>query len=276
MSVSISSSQNQMPKAKGAVLITATSSGIGAACAKILAQKGFWVFAGLRNLTQGKALQQEARENLTSILLDVTNNDTITAAVAQVTEVLCQKNLKLLGIVNNACHKFHGPLELVPLEFARQEMEVSYLGYLAVIKAFLPLLRHSKERIVNFSSINGRLVFPNVGTGCAAKYAVEAMSDALRLELALWGIQVSIIEPVSIATPLWQKTQEAFEELPKYISAEKIQLYYPSWSEALRKSRAQSKLFYKIATPPEQVVKSILHALTSRKPKIRYLTWLRT
>lgn len=267
---SLSSFENSRSQIKGAVFISASSSGVGRVCAKILAEKGFWVFTGLRNLDQARSLQQETGGNTTPILLDVTKEDSIISAATQVAEVLSKKNLKLLGIINNACHEFHGPLELLPIEFARQEMEVSYLGYLSVIKAFLPLLRQSRGRIVNFSSINGLIVFPSVGTGCAAKYAVEAMSDAFRMELAPWGIKVSIIEPGAIATPLWQKTQEAFEELPKYVSMETLQLYYPSWSEALKKSRSETNLFYKIATSPEQVAPPILHALTSRNPKIRY------
>jgi DNA (cytosine-5)-methyltransferase 1 len=96
--------------------------------AKILAEKGFWVFTGLRNLDKARSLQQETGGNTTPILLDVTKEDSIISAATQVAEVLSQKNLKLLGIINNACHEFHGPLELLPIEFAPQEMEVSYLG----------------------------------------------------------------------------------------------------------------------------------------------------
>lgn len=264
-------SQQQRPDPKRAVLISATSSGIGAACAKFLAQQGYWVFAGIRNLDKGKALQQETGENLVPILLDVTVQNTINSAVEQVTKLLDKKGIELLGIVNNACYEYHGPLELVPIEFARKEMEVSYLGYLAVTQTFLPLLRQSKGRIINFSSINGRCVFPSVGTGCAAKYAVEAMSDALRLELAPWGIRVSLIEPGAVATPLWEKTQQAFEDLPNHVAPEKLELYYPSWSKAVEKSRAETNYWYKRGMPPEQVVRAICHALTSNRPKTRYL-----
>ena len=98
------------------------------------------------------------------------------------------------------------PWKFYLFEFARHEIEVDYLGTLAVIKAFLPLLRESRGRIINFSSMNGRCVFRSIGANSAAKYAIEAMSDALRLELAPWGIKVSIIEPGAIATPLWGKS----------------------------------------------------------------------
>ena len=271
MSIPVSSHQQQKSDLKGAILISATSSGIGAACAKILAQQGLWVFAGTRNLDKGKAFQQEVNGNLTPVLLDVTDRNSIASAVVLVTEVLSKEKINLLGIVNNACYEYHGPMEIVPVDFARQEMEVSYLGYLAVTQAFLPLLRQSKGRIVNFSSINGRCVFPSVGTGCAAKYAVEAMSDALRLELAPWGIRVSLIEPGAIATPLWEKTQQAFEDLPNHVAPEKLELYYPSWSEAVEKSRAETNYWYNKGIPPEQAVKAIYHALTSNSPKTRYL-----
>ncbi|RKZ79824.1 MAG: short-chain dehydrogenase [Candidatus Parabeggiatoa sp. nov. 1] len=256
---------------KEAVLITASSSGIGAACAKTLCQQGFFVFAGVRDLAKGELLRRDIGDHLVPILLDVTDSDSIKSSHAQIVEKLAQDDTELLGVVNNATCEHHGPLEILPLNFARQEIEVDYLGTLAVVKAFLPLLRQSRGRIVNFSSINGRCVFESIGASCAAKYAVEAMSDALRLELAPWGIQVSIIEPGPVATPLWDKALQAFEALPDHVSSEKLNLYYPSWPEVVKQARSDKEYFYRVGMPVDKVVQVVIHALTSRKPKIRYL-----
>ena len=258
---------------RGAVLITATSSGIGAACLEVLHRQGFWVFAGLRDMAKAQRLlnQTSNRDHVTPILLDVTQLDLIDMAVHQVSKILAEQEVPLVGIVNNHTCEHHGPLEILPMELIRQEMEVDYFGTLNVIKAFLPLLRRSQGRIINFSSLNGRCVFMSIGASCAAKYAVEAMSDTLRLELAPWNVHVSIIEPGATATSLWDTTQQAFECLPTLVSTEQLQLYYPSWRTAVNRASADNKAIYKVAQPPERVAQAVLHALTSSRPKVRYV-----
>lgn len=257
-----------------AILITAASSGIGAACAKAFAQQGIWVFAGVRSEAQGVMLQQTAGNNVTPVLLDVTDGEAIAAAIAQIRAALKQRKAVLRGLLNNAAQEYMGPFELLPMAWVRQEMEVGYLGYLAMIKACLPLLRQSQGRIVNISSINGRCVFPVVGSGCATKYAIEALSDALRLELAPWQIKVCIIEPAIVATPLWQKSQANFEQLSSAVPSEQLELYYPSWSRAVQQAAADTQRYYAIATPIEQAIAVVAHALFSPRPKIRYcLGW---
>lgn len=256
---------------KSAIFITAASSGIGAACAKTFANLGFWVFAGVRDLDKGAALQQEAGDNISPVLLDVTDLATIETAVAQISAALCQRDVLLSGLLNNSAHEYMGPFELLPLEWVRHEMDVGYFGYLSMIKACLPLLRRSQGRIVNISSINGRCVFPIVGSGCATKYAIEALSDALRLELSPWKIKVALIEPGVVVTPLWKKSQATFENLPSLVAKEQLDLYYPSWSEAVEKRYLEDQRYYMTGTPVEQVVNMVAHALFSKKPKIRYL-----
>lgn len=256
---------------KSAIWITAASSGIGYECAKTFAQQGFWVFAGVRTPEKAAALQQEAGDNLTPVLLDVTDLATVEAAIARIDAALCQQEANLIGLLNNAAQEYMGPFELLPLEWVRQEMEVGYFGYLSVIKACLPLLRQSQGRIVNISSINGRCVFPIVGSGCATKYAIEAMSDALRLELAPWNIKVVLIEPTVVATPLWQKSQATFEALSSIVSPEQLELYYPCWPQAVARADADTKRYYATAIPVAQAVKVVAHALFSKRPKIRYL-----
>lgn len=256
---------------RSAILIAAAASGIGAACAKTFSRQGFWVFAGVRQLDQGTALQSAAGGNITPVLIDVTNLETIDAAIAQITTALIQQDASLIGLLNNAAQEYMGPLELLPLTQIRQEMEVGYLGYLSMIKACLPLLRKSQGRIVNMSSINGRCVFPIVGSGCATKYAIEALSDTLRLELSPWNIQVSLIEPAIVVTPLWQKSQEKFEKLPDLVSKEQLDLYYPNWPQALKKAALDTEKYYAMGLPVENAVTVVAHALFSKKPKIRYL-----
>jgi NAD(P)-dependent dehydrogenase (short-subunit alcohol dehydrogenase family) len=256
---------------KSAIFITAASSGMGAACAKRFTQEGFWVFAGVRNLDLGTALKLELGENITPVLLDVTDQESIKLAVAQIDMLLAKQGVALGGLLNNSAQEYLGPFELLPLEWVRQEMEVGYFGYLSVIKACLPLLRASEGRIVNISSVNGRCVFPIVGSGCATKYAIEALSDALRLELAPWNIKVAVVEPAIVNTPLWKKSLSTFERLPDFVPQEQLALYYPSWSQSLKQAEIDTQRHLAIATPIEQAVDTISHALFSKRPKIRYL-----
>jgi NAD(P)-dependent dehydrogenase (short-subunit alcohol dehydrogenase family) len=254
--------------AKGAVLITGASSGVGAATVQRLAQRGFWVFSGVRDLAR---FQPDGPGKQTPVLLDVTDGNQIARAAEQVRAALTREGQALVGLVNNATVEYHGPLEILPLELARHEMEVNYFGTLAVTQAFLPLLRQGRGRIVNMSSINGRCVFKSIGSSCAAKYAVEAASDALRLELAPWGVHVSIVEPAGLQTPLWEKSRRAFEALPDRVPPKQLRLYYPSWERAVQKARADEQRLYQMVDPVNSAVDAIEHALTSHRPKTRYL-----
>ncbi len=251
-----------------AVLITGASSGIGAATAKMLAEKGFRVFAGMRN---PENTAHDSSGNVIPVRLDVTDPEIIGKAVENVREILKKENLGLTGLVNSATAEYHGPIEILPMKFMRHEMEVNYFGTVMVTRAFLPLLRESQGRIVNMSSISGRCVFKSIGSNCAAKYAVEAFSDALRLELRPWGIHVSMIEPGGVATPLWEKSLRAFEDLPNHVPQEQLMLYYPSWEKALQTAVKDEKEHYTQTMPVERVVSDIVHALTNPKPKTRYL-----
>lgn len=257
--------------AKSAVLITAGASGIGAACASLLAAHGYSVFAGVRTPIKGEQLKQQIGDALVPVPLDVTDAASVAAAIELLQTTLSQQNTRLAGLVNNATNERHGPIELLPMEFIRDEIEVDYLGTVAVIKAALPLLRRSQGRIVNFSSMNGRSVFRSIGANSAAKYAVEAVSDALRLELAPWGIKVVLIEPGAIATPLWEKALQKFCELPRHVPAEQMQLYYPDWKAAVAHAADDKERFLRSALPPDRVAAEILRALTARRPRVRYV-----
>lgn len=272
-------------------VITGAGSGIGAATASRLNAKGHLIFAGARKTDQGEALKAtvKRRDNLIPLALDVIDGDAIAAAVDQVKEVLVDRGMRLGGLVNNAADENLGPVEVLPLEVFRSEMEVGYFGMVAVTKAFLPLLREGQGRIVNMSSVNGRCTFKYHATTCATKYAVEAFSDALRMELKPWGMHVAIVEPGPTDTPLMaEKTVEEFtRKMAQYPQGE-LALYFPDyeatvrnvtafverlkapppnrWSKLRRLLNGQGWLHH-----PDEVARVVEEALTSRRPRTRYL-----
>ena len=247
------------------VVITGASTGIGAACARRLDAEGFRVFAGVRKEADGEALRAKTSERLTPILVDVTEETQIDRAAAQVAETVGEDGLQ--GLVNNAGIAVAGPLEFVPVSELRRQLEVNVLGVVAVTQAFLPMLRQGRGRVVNMGSVSGRLAMPFLGPYAASKFALEALSDALRPELRAWGIKVALIEPGVIATPLWQKSKDAGETLSEQMPEECHRLY----GAALDKLRATVNRMEKIGVPADKVADVVLHALTARRPKTRYL-----
>jgi NAD(P)-dependent dehydrogenase (short-subunit alcohol dehydrogenase family) len=247
-------------------VITGASTGIGRACALRLDREGWRVFAGVRRAQDGESLRAEASARLVPLLVDVTDADSVAGAAATVSEAVGQGG-GLNGLVNNAGIAVSGPLEFVSLEDWRRQFEVNVIGQIAVTQAFLPLLRAGRGRIVNMGSIGGRSSTPFVGPYSASKYALEGINDALRRELRKWGIWVAIIEPGSIATPIWEKgtadAQAAVETLP----CEARELYGHDLE-------AVAKTVEKVGArglPPEQVADAVWHALTASKPRPRYL-----
>jgi NAD(P)-dependent dehydrogenase (short-subunit alcohol dehydrogenase family) len=192
------------------VLITGCSSGIGRACASHLAARGFSVLAGVRNETDAAGFPGQAA--IRGIVLDVTIPQTIAAAVQTVNEVAGESGLA--GLVNNAGIGVVGPVEFVPPEEWRRQMEVNLIGQIAMTQAMLPMLRrHAQQygtgRIVMIGSIAGRISQPIMGPYCASKRALAAVSDVLRLELRAQGIQTSLIEPGAIQSEIWRKGLES-------------------------------------------------------------------
>jgi NAD(P)-dependent dehydrogenase (short-subunit alcohol dehydrogenase family) len=249
----------------GAVLVTGSSTGIGEACALYLAQRGFRVFAGVRRESDGQSIQAKASGALTPVILDVTD----AAGIAAVRDAVAASAGRrgLAGLVNNAGIAVPGPLEILPLDEFRHQWEVNVVGQLAVTQAFLPLLRKARGRIVMMGSISGRLASPFIGAYAVSKFALEAMTDALRVELMPWGIEVSIVEPGSIATPIWEKSRKHSGDIARHVSPESRELYRPGY-EAMRDAAA------KVAgagIPALEVAKVVEHALTAKIPKTRYL-----
>lgn len=247
------------------VVITGASTGIGHATALHLSAMGFQVFAGVRRAEDGEALKRKASRKLTPVILDVTDDASITAATKVVRAAVGARGLA--GLVNNAGISVAGPLEFLPPDDIRRQLEVNLIGPIAVTQAFLPLLRTGHGRIVNIGSIGGRMSTPFLGAYSASKFGLEAITDSLRMELRPWGISVSIIEPGGIATPLWDRGRSAADELLEKLPERTHELYGAA-IEAMRKA---STKFEKRAIGPEAVAKAVAHALTAKNPKTRYL-----
>jgi NAD(P)-dependent dehydrogenase (short-subunit alcohol dehydrogenase family) len=247
------------------VLITGASTGIGAACALELDRLGFRVFAGVRSDAAAENLRAKASSRLTPVQIDVTDTASIAATVKTVEESVGDAGLS--GLVNNAGIAVPGPLELVPLETWRRQLEVNVLGQVAVTQAFLPLLRKARGRIVNISSVSGGLAMPYMGPYAASKHALEAITDALRFELRPWNIHVSAVEPGPIETPIWGKSTAVADALCTQAPPEIASLYAHRLA-LIREAIAQKA---RTAAPVETVVRAVVHALTATRPKTRYL-----
>jgi NAD(P)-dependent dehydrogenase (short-subunit alcohol dehydrogenase family) len=249
-----------------AALVTGASTGIGRATALALDERGWKVFAGVRREEDAESLRAAASERLAPVMLDVTVPEQIGAAAER---VAAETENGLHGLVNNAGIAVPGPLETLPLDQFRRQLEVGLVSYLAVTQAFLPQIRGAAGRIVFLSSIGGRIAFPLSGAYHAAKFGTEAVGDVFRQELAQWGIKVAIIEPGSIDTPIWSRGEATAEEILA-ASPDTERLYGPAierFREVVRQTAARG-------IPPERVAKSIVHALESKHPRSRYLVGL--
>src|SRR5262245_36613769 len=250
---------------RGYVLVTGTSTGIGAAAALQLAEQGFQVFAGVRRDADGEALRERASGGLVPVTLDITDGAQISTAVERVTAAAGARGLA--GLVNVAGIVKPAPLEFQPLDDFREQLEVNLIGHLAVIQAFLPLIRKGSGRIVNVGSIGGLVVLPVHGAYSASKFGMEAISDALRLELRQWRIPVSLVDPGATDTAIFGKTLAAIDGLEQTLGGTGYGLY----ADQIAGIR---KLVEKTASDPApatELAETIGEALTHDEPKTRYL-----
>ncbi len=245
-------------------LVTGASTGIGYASAVVLAEKGFHVFAGVRSSADGERIRAQSGGKLEPILLDVTNAAQIVDAVAHISGVVGKAGLR--GLVNNAGICVAGPLEFIPMEDFGRQMNVNVMGLVAVTQAFLPLLRLASGRLCLVSSNNGYLSPPFMAPYSASKFAVEAIGDALRAELAPWNIRVSLVEPGATDTPIWEKSKAENEALLGRMPAECTLLY----GKAIDLLRSEADKMARGASPVSQVSDCVVHALTAKNPKTRY------
>jgi NAD(P)-dependent dehydrogenase (short-subunit alcohol dehydrogenase family) len=245
------------------VVVTGASTGIGKACALRLDREGWRVFATVRKASDAATLRAEGSAHLTPLLMDVTDAASIAAMATLVREAVGDAGLQ--GLVNNAGMATGGLLEVVDLNELRRVMEVNVVGQLAVTQPLIPLLRRGRGRVVMMSSISGRSALPLVGLYSASKHALEAITDALRLELHPWDIHVVSIQPGTIATPIWEKTL-AFAEgvMPSYPEATK-RLYGPLIDAMLHRLRHVK------GASVDSVADAVAHALTAARPRTRYV-----
>jgi NAD(P)-dependent dehydrogenase (short-subunit alcohol dehydrogenase family) len=248
------------------VLVTGASSGIGRATALRLDRSGWRVFAGVRREEDAEALRGDASERLAPVLLDVTEPEQIAAAAERCGR---ESDGGLDGLVNNAGVAVPGPLETIPLEDLRHQLEVNLVAYVAVTQAMLEEIRRAEGRVVFLSSIGGRVAFPFGGPYHASKFATEAIGDVFRQELRPWGLRVSLVEPGSIDTPIWERGQRKGEEIEA--KAPRTNLLYGAALERFRKVVVDTA---ERGIAPEKVAAAIAHALESPRPKSRYLVGL--
>jgi NAD(P)-dependent dehydrogenase (short-subunit alcohol dehydrogenase family) len=248
---------------KRAVVVTGASTGIGAACVETLIKSGFFVFGSVRKAEDGARSQARFGADFAPLYFDVTDSEAIARAAREVEEHLA--GATLAGLVNNAGIAVPGPLLHLPIADFRRQIETNLIGQLQVTQAFAPLLGARAPqggppgRIVNMSSVAGRFATPFLGAYNASKFALEGMSDALRRELTLYGIDLILIEPGMIATPIWDKADSAdfsdFDQTVYGPAARRVQ----KW--AVEGGRA--------APGPEMVAAAVLRALTAPRPPAR-------
>ena len=245
-----------------AIVITGASTGIGFSLAEQLAGQGYTVFAGARKQEDLNRLG-DAHANIRPVALDVCNPEQVNALV----ELLRNENIKVDALINNAGVAVIGPLEIQSDDDLQWQMETNLIGTARMIRSLLPFLRETRGRIINVSSTSGLVAWPFAGAYVASKYAIEGLSDVLRVELRRFGIETILINPGAVATPLWEKTFSAgHEKLAR--QPEEIRKFYEADSkrseDAVRKSVDK-------AVKPEVVVNTVLEALAAKKPKPRYL-----
>jgi NAD(P)-dependent dehydrogenase (short-subunit alcohol dehydrogenase family) len=249
----------------GAVLVTGCASGIGRACAVSLTSKGVRVFAGVRQERDCAILAELGVENLVPLALDITSDEQIRAAASFIQRDLAGE--RLAGVVNNAGICITGPLEYISREQLRHQLEVNVVSQIAVVQAFLPMLRQSQGRIVNIGSVSGHISGALFGPYCASKFALEAVTKALRAELSSSGVSVSIVDPGSVATALWEKTMAMQDELAQSIPTPGKMLY----GTQLSSRREQMGRMKEFARSADAVCDAVQRALTSRRPRERYI-----
>ena len=244
------------------VLVTGASTGIGEACALRLDRLGHRVYAGVRSEEHARGLRQRGSDRIVPVFLDVTDQAQIDAAAKQI-----GGGGRLDGVVNNAGIGRGGPLEYLPLEVWREQLEVNVLGQVAVTKAVLPFIRAAGGRIVFIGSIGGRVATMLMGPYNASKFAIEAIGESLRSELHPWGIGVSVVEPGAIKTPIWDKARQQADRLERALP-EEARTRYARHIAAIRKAIEMQD---RQGVSPDKVAAAVERALFSPRPKTRYL-----
>jgi NAD(P)-dependent dehydrogenase (short-subunit alcohol dehydrogenase family) len=250
------------------VVITGVSTGIGYDAARYLTEKGWHIFGSVRKQADADRVQSELGQSFTPLIFDVTDHEAIKTAASQVANVVGDTGL--WGLVNNAGIAVAGPLMHLPIEDFRQQIEVNLISQLAVTQSFLPLLGAKKDaanaaphppgRIVNISSVSGKIAYPFLGPYAASKHALEAFSDVLRRELLIYGIDVIVIQPASIRTPIWDKAGDL--DPARFADTDYAEILGPVQKTLVRQGQTGIAV--------EKVSELIWKALSEERPKTRY------
>ncbi len=246
------------------VVITGVSTGIGWSAAKVLIGKGFRVFGSVRKTADAERLTGEFGANFVPLLFDVTDEQAVLAAARKVREALGGE--RLAGLVNNAGIAVAGPALELPLDDYRRQMDINVMGPVIVTRAFAPLLGTDGElkgppgRIVMISSVSGKHGNPLTAPYSMSKHALEAFSESLRRELLLFGIDVIVLGPGAVKTPIWDKAKEV--DISVYSNSP----YY----RALQNMRAYMLTLSENGLPVERIGELVHHVLTVPRPKVRY------
>ena len=253
-----------MAQARKSVVVTGASTGIGWAVAKVLTQRGFHVFASVRKAADAERLVAALGEAVTPLVFDVTDQAAVREAALQVEAVL--GGATLAGLVNNAGIAVAGPLLHLPIDDWRQQLEVNLTGVVIATQAFAPLVGargtrpQDPGRIVNIGSVGGRNANPFMAPYCTSKFGLEGLSESLRRELLPFGVDVIVVAPGAVATPIWDKADET--DVAAYADT----VYGP----ALERLRAYMLSIGKSGLPPEKIGEAVHTALTTANPKVRY------
>jgi NAD(P)-dependent dehydrogenase (short-subunit alcohol dehydrogenase family) len=250
------------------VVVTGAASGIGRSAALRFDREGWRVFAGVRSDRDGEALRAEASDRLVPLRLDVTSAEQISAACERISEEVGGSGLD--GLVNNAGITIPFPLEALSLDDFRRLLDVNLTGQLALTQALLPQLRAARGRIVFVGSISSRRGMPMLAAYSASKAGLGAIADGFRQELRRWRIGVSLIEPGSIDTSIWDRGEKEIEAARQRSPVDAEGLYGKLIAAFLKLAGGMDWQ----KTSPEKVVAAIEHALTARRPRPRYVVGL--
>ena len=245
------------------VVVTGTSTGIGWGTAKVLIAHGFRVFGSVRKASDAERLSAEFGELFVPLLFDVTDEAAVDAAAARVRGELAGE--KLAGLVNNAGVAVAGPLLELPLAEFRRQIDINLTGVVITTRAFAPLvgtdrgLKGEPGRIININSVGGKNAVPFLAPYAASKFALEGLSESLRRELLPFGIDVIVIAPGAVATPIWSKAEQL--DITPYL--------HTPYATALERMRTHMLTLGKSGLPPERIGEAVLRALTVAKPRVR-------
>jgi NAD(P)-dependent dehydrogenase (short-subunit alcohol dehydrogenase family) len=247
------------------ILVTGASSGIGWATSLELAEKGWRVFAAVRKEADAKKLRDASSGKITTVIMDIVDYESVKRGAMEIEKALGGAGLDAL--FNNAGISVQGPLEIIPIELFEQQIRVNVFGHVFVTQTFLPLLRKAQGRIVFTSSESGRMTLPLMAPYSASKFALEAVANALRIELRPWKIRISSVELQTIKTPMWEKIDTSTEKLIASLPQQARDLY----RNELKTLSVFPKWQAEMGISMKKAVRVIIRALSVRSPKARYL-----